>query len=86
MAREGDVGVTLDAGDTATLFGEDQGRYLIACSFDKAEALMTAAAQTGVTLTTAGRFTGSDVKLGRTSAPLAELSDLFSTSFEAAIF
>jgi hypothetical protein len=44
-----DVGVTLDAADTPTLFGEDQGRYLIApASFDKAEALMVAAGQAGV--------------------------------------
>jgi phosphoribosylformylglycinamidine (FGAM) synthase-like enzyme len=35
MAEAGDVGVTLDAADTPTLFGEDQGRYLIACNFDR---------------------------------------------------
>jgi phosphoribosylformylglycinamidine synthase subunit PurL len=48
MAVAGGLGVTLEAGDTAPLFGEDQGRYLIACSFDKAEALMVAAGQAGV--------------------------------------
>jgi hypothetical protein len=48
----GDVGVTLDAADTPTLFGEDQGRYLIACNFDKAEALMVAAGQAGVPMVT----------------------------------
>jgi phosphoribosylformylglycinamidine (FGAM) synthase-like enzyme len=37
----------LDAADTADAFGEDQGRYLIACNFDKAEALMVAAGQAG---------------------------------------
>ena len=85
MAREGDVGVTLDAGDTPTLFGEDQGRYLIACSFDKAEALMIAAGQAGVSLTTVGRFTGTDVKLGREKATLSELSEIFETGFAAAL-
>ena len=42
MAEASGVGVTLDAADTATLFGEDQARYLIACNFDQAEALMAA--------------------------------------------
>src|SRR6056300_332108 len=31
MAEASGVGVTLDTSDTATLFGEDQARYLIAC-------------------------------------------------------
>ncbi|NDI04303.1 MAG: phosphoribosylformylglycinamidine synthase subunit PurL, partial [Rhodobacteraceae bacterium] len=43
MAEASGVGVTLDAADTATLFGEDQARYLIACNFDQAETLMAAA-------------------------------------------
>ncbi|MGR3374872.1 MAG: phosphoribosylformylglycinamidine synthase subunit PurL, partial [Pseudooceanicola nanhaiensis] len=34
MAEAGGVGVHLDETDTAQLFGEDQGRYLIACNFD----------------------------------------------------
>ncbi|MBT8475432.1 MAG: phosphoribosylformylglycinamidine synthase subunit PurL, partial [Alphaproteobacteria bacterium] len=56
MADAAGIGVTLDADDVATLFGEDQGRYLIACSFDKAEALMVAAGQAGVPLVTVGQF------------------------------
>ena len=43
MAEKADVGIQLDSADTAELFGEDQARYLIACNFDQAEALMTAA-------------------------------------------
>ena len=43
MAEAGGIGVTLDAHDTPTLFGEDQARYLVACDFDQAEALMVAA-------------------------------------------
>jgi phosphoribosylformylglycinamidine synthase len=39
MAEASGVGVTLDAADTATLFGEDQARYLIACNFDQAEGI-----------------------------------------------
>jgi phosphoribosylformylglycinamidine synthase len=76
MAAEGGVGVQLNTDDTAALFGEDQGRYLVACNFDQAEALMIAAGRAGVTVETVGRFAGSDVRLGSASAPLAELSQL----------
>ncbi|MEO0675968.1 MAG: phosphoribosylformylglycinamidine synthase subunit PurL [Pseudomonadota bacterium] len=85
MAHDAGVGVQLTPEDTATLFGEDQARYLVACSFDKAEALMIAASQAGVPITTVGRFSGSDVKMGRSSAPLAELSEIFMTSFAQAV-
>ncbi|MEM1374294.1 MAG: phosphoribosylformylglycinamidine synthase subunit PurL [Pseudomonadota bacterium] len=86
MAYAAQVGVNLDAIDTPTLFGEDQGRYLIACSFDKAEALMIAAAEADVTLSAVGRFTGTDIRFGHATAPLVELSHLFETGFEAALF
>ncbi|SMX42643.1 phosphoribosylformylglycinamidine synthase subunit PurL [Actibacterium lipolyticum] len=85
MAEAGGVGLHLDAGDTPTLFGEDQARYLIACSFDQAEALMVAAGQAGVHVETVGRFGGDTVKLGDAEAPLAELSALYRTAFSAAI-
>ena len=81
MAEAAGVGVQLDSADMGQLFGEDQGRYLIACSFDAAEALMAAAGQAGVPIQTVGRFTGSDVSFGGTSAPLAELSDIYRSSF-----
>ncbi|WP_418592031.1 phosphoribosylformylglycinamidine synthase subunit PurL [Ponticoccus sp. (in: a-proteobacteria)] len=83
MAEASGVGVTLTSGDTPELFGEDQGRYLIACNFDSAEALMIAAGQAGVALTTVGRFTGDTVKMGGFEAPLAELSALYRESFGA---
>jgi len=85
MAEEAGVGVQIDAGDTPTLFGEDQARYLVACNFDQAEALMMTAGQAGVTLTTVGRFTGDTVKIGGSEAPLAELSAIFRSSFAAAV-
>ena len=81
MAEAAGVGVQLDSTDMGQLFGEDQGRYLIACSFDAAEALMAAAGQAGVPIQTVGRFTGSDVSFGGTSAPLADLSELYRSSF-----
>ena len=84
MAEASGVGVQLDSDDTATLFGEDQGRYLIACSFDAAEALMIAAGQADVSIETVGRFQGDSVKLGGSEAPLSELSEIYRGSFGAA--
>jgi phosphoribosylformylglycinamidine synthase len=81
MAETAGVGVQLDAADTSTLFGEDQARYLVACNFDQAEALMMAAGQAGVTITSVGRFTGDTVKMGASEAPLDELSAIFRGTF-----
>ncbi len=81
MAVAGGVGLSLDAGDTATLFGEDQGRYLISTNFDKAEALMVAAGKAGVPLVTVGRVGGDTLRFGASEAPLAELESLWRTAF-----
>ncbi|WP_299874871.1 phosphoribosylformylglycinamidine synthase subunit PurL [uncultured Sulfitobacter sp.] len=81
LAEAAGVGVTLDTDDTAQLFGEDQARYLIACNFDQAEALMIAAGRAGVPLTTVGKFGGSEVSFGTTSAPLADLSAIYRGTF-----
>ncbi|MEC8581379.1 MAG: phosphoribosylformylglycinamidine synthase subunit PurL [Pseudomonadota bacterium] len=81
MAEAAGVGVSIDADDTPTLFGEDQGRYLIACNFDAAEELMARAAQAGVTLTHVGKFAGTDVSFGKESASLDDLRDLYRSSF-----
>ena len=83
MAEAAGVGVHLDDADTAALFGEDQGRYLIACNFDQAEALMIEAGRAGVSIQSVGRFTGDSVRIGSAEAPLAELSQIFRDSFAA---
>ncbi|WP_420863229.1 phosphoribosylformylglycinamidine synthase subunit PurL [Algirhabdus cladophorae] len=85
LAESAGVGLTLDDTDTAQLFGEDQARYLVACSFDKAEGLMIKAGQAGVTVATVGKFTGDTVKIGGSEAPLAELSHLYRTGFANAV-
>ncbi|MEZ5675317.1 phosphoribosylformylglycinamidine synthase subunit II [Thalassovita litoralis] len=85
MAEAGGVGVQIDETDMARLFGEDQARYLIACNFDQAEALMAAAAQAGVTIQTVGKFTGDSVRLGGSEASLAELAALYRSAFEQAV-
>ena len=83
MAEASEVGVSLDTGDTEALFGEDQARYLIACSYDKAEALMIAAGKAGVTIETVGRFGGDMVRMGSSEAPLEELATAYRGSFAA---
>jgi len=85
MAEAAGVGVHLDEGDSAQLFGEDQARYLIACNFDQAEALMIAAGRDGIPLKTVGKFTGDSVRMGGSEAPLAELSALYRGGFGAAL-
>ncbi|MCM2562151.1 phosphoribosylformylglycinamidine synthase subunit PurL [Lutimaribacter sp. EGI FJ00015] len=85
MAEAGGVGVQLDDGDMGQLFGEDQARYLIACNFDQAEALMIAAGRAGLPLKTVGKFTGSNVRMGGAEAPLSELAALYRGAFEAAV-
>ncbi|MEX5565351.1 phosphoribosylformylglycinamidine synthase subunit PurL [Pseudophaeobacter sp. 1A16562] len=85
LAEGAGVGVQIDAGDTPTLFGEDQARYLVACNFDQAEGLMLAAGQAGVSVTTVGRFTGDTIKIGGSEAPLEELSQIFRSSFAEAV-
>ncbi|WP_407492917.1 phosphoribosylformylglycinamidine synthase subunit PurL [Pseudooceanicola sp. MF1-13] len=81
MAEASGVGVVLDDSDQGQLFGEDQGRYLIACNFDQAEALMVAAGQAGVKITTVGKFTGDTVSMGGSSATLEELSEIYRGAF-----
>ncbi len=85
MAETAGVGVQLDAGDTPTLFGEDQARYLVACNFDQAEALMIAAQQAGVPIVSVGRFGSDTVRLGRSEAPLDELAATFRSGFADAV-
>jgi phosphoribosylformylglycinamidine synthase subunit PurL len=85
MAASAGIGITLDTADIAQLFGEDQARYLVACGFDQAEALMTAAAQAGVPIAQVGRFGGDDVILGGDTSPLGDLTVLYRTAFAATV-
>ena len=85
MAETVGVGVALEPTDMDQLFGEDQARYLVACSFDQAEALMAAAARAEVPIYSVGRFGGDSVRLGTSEAPLADLSDLYRGAFARAI-
>jgi len=85
MAEAAGTGVTLTPATTAELFGEDQGRYLLAVAPDGVPALMAAAKAAGVPLTQVGSFGGEAVRLGASVAPLADLSALYRSAFAAAI-
>jgi len=83
MAEGAGLGVTLDTADIATLFGEDQARYLIATA--DAEALVAAGKAAGVPVAVVGRFGGDAVSFGGDAAPLAALSDLYRGAFAKAV-
>ena len=85
MAAAAGLGLTLDSADTGLLFGEDQARYLISCSYDQAEALTVAAAPLGVPVAAVGRFGGETVRIGGAEAPLAELVARYSSAFAEAV-
>ena len=86
MAETAGIGVSIDRKKkTASLFGEDQGRYLIACAFDLCEFLMLEANEAGLTVALVGKFGGEEITLGSTSAPMEELFDLYRTSFEKSL-
>ncbi|MFN3952896.1 MAG: phosphoribosylformylglycinamidine synthase subunit PurL [Pararhodobacter sp.] len=85
MAEGAGLGVTLDSDDTAFLFGEDQARYLVAASFDQAEALMIEAGKAGVAVQGVGRFGGDSVCMGASAAPLSALSALYRGAFAHAV-
>jgi len=85
MANEAGMGVTLTSADIATLFGEDQARYLVAATTQNADAIEAAAKAAGVTVTRVGAFGGDAVTFGTQSAPLADLATTYRTAFAAAI-
>ena len=85
MAEGAGLGVTIDASDTAFLFGEDQARYLVALHQADLAPLSAAAQAAGVPLALVGQFGGAIVSLGGDTAPLAELSALYRTAFAKAV-
>lgn len=85
MADAAGLGVALDTSDVASLFGEDQARYLVALPAGKASKLLARAAEAGVPTAKVGSFGGTVVKFGADSAPLAELSALYRSAFAKAV-
>ncbi|MGZ9810040.1 phosphoribosylformylglycinamidine synthase subunit PurL [Pseudoroseicyclus sp. H15] len=85
LAEAAGLGVTVDLSGTGALFGEDQGRYLLAAAPEAAKALLQAASAAGLPLVEVGRFGGETVSLGGDSAPAAELFGLYRSAFAAAV-
>ncbi len=85
LAAAGNIGVTLDSDDTATLFGEDQARYLIACTPEHAAALLAAAKSADVPAAQVGHFGGKSFISGKAMAPFADLLTIYRTAFAAAV-
>ncbi|MFN4131019.1 MAG: AIR synthase-related protein, partial [Paracoccaceae bacterium] len=85
MAEAAGLGIELETGDIAALFGEDQARYLVAIDPQALQGLKGAAHTAGVPVTVVGRFGGDTVSLGGQSAPLETLSQSYRTAFESAL-
>ncbi|WP_313136121.1 phosphoribosylformylglycinamidine synthase subunit PurL [Paracoccus jeotgali] len=85
MAEGAGIGVRLEAGDIATLYGEDQARYLVTCDAPGAEALLKAADQAGVPAQVVGQFGGMAIQMGEDAGDLAALSTLYRSAFADAI-
>ena len=77
MALAGSVGVEVFADDalgaTAWFFGEDQGRYLLACPAADVDRLLARAVEAAVPLRVAGAAGGDTVRLGSASVALEDL-------------
>ena len=77
MAEGAGIGVVLETGDIGQLFGEDQARYLVACSEADVAAFASAVR--------VGTFGGDRVRFGTSEAGLTELSALYRGAFALAI-
>ncbi len=85
MAEGAGIGVALETDDIAQLFGEDQARYLVACTAEDAESLLAAGRAASVPVSDVGCFGGPTVRFGAEEAPLADLSHLYRTAFARAL-
>ncbi len=85
MAGSAGVGLALETEDTGALFGEDQGRYLIAASPENADRLLEAASASNIPLAQVGTFGGQDIRFGSDAASLSELTAVHKTAFAKAL-
>ena len=80
MALAGRVGIEVvseaEIDPLGWFFGEDQGRYLVACPQAAAGAFLEAAAAAGVPARSVGRAHGRALRLGAGSIPLEDLAAL----------
>ncbi len=78
MALAGGIGVALIADETLDaagwFFGEDQGRYLLACRPEAVGALMARAREAQVPLRDVGSVGGAEIRLGSGAVGLAAVA------------
>ncbi len=79
MALAGSVGVEVFADDrldaAAWFFGEDQGRYLVACPAERIDALLARAVEAKVPARVTGRAGGDRIRLGESALALDALAE-----------
>jgi phosphoribosylformylglycinamidine synthase len=73
LAEAAGLGVAIADAGLPALFGEDQGRYLLAVDPADLPGLEALAAERAVDLAVVGRFGGAELRLGDEAAPMAEL-------------
>ncbi len=87
MAMAGRIGCQVEIGDApalATLFGEDQARYLVTVPASGADAVLDAAGRSGVPVERLGTTGGSDlIVAGRLTISIEKLHDLYENWFPA---
>jgi phosphoribosylformylglycinamidine synthase len=85
MALAAGVGVALEAPKALTplafFFGEDQGRYLVACAPEGLAAVLAEATKAGVAARAVGVVEGDSVALGDSAVPLAALAEAHGQGF-----
>ena len=84
LAVRAGIGIDM-GGDLPALFGEDQGRYLVAAGAADGAELVRAARAAGVPVAEVGRFGGDAVCLGGRAAPLTELARIWRSAFADAL-
>ena len=85
MADAAGLGASLNTDDTAELFGEDQARYIVALAPSEVAGFLQTARLADVPASEIGTLGGDDFRAGGAAAPMSDLSELFRTSFEAAV-
>jgi len=76
MAMAGGIGVSIDGDVTVPgLFGEDQGRYIVTCAAEVAEAMIDAAVTAGIPAQRIGTTGGAEIKAGGKAVAVSDLKD-----------
>ncbi|MDB4146314.1 MAG: phosphoribosylformylglycinamidine synthase subunit PurL [Rhodobacterales bacterium] len=83
MSISAGFGVSLLGGDTGWFFGEDQGRYILACK--DSDALIKAADLAGIPAQLIGSFGGDKIKLGEASIDFIDVKNAHETILKSLV-